>query len=483
VIRLAFGKPIVGRADLALSNAALGCDDAPWPRDVQQARTRGTSGVGKAGWRLFIALNAALFLRPEELVPAVAGWSIYQWLMLACLCTAAPQIAELLRPRSLARQPITVCVIGVLISIVLSDLQQFHLGEALANTTAFLKVVILYLLFVAVVNTPQRLRGYMRWLAVFALALACLSLLQYVGLVNIEAIRPDPDFDSSRIDEATGQLVYLERLQSVGIFGNPNDFARLLVIAAFICFFELTRRPFRTLHLGWLAAILVLMYALKLTYSRGGLLALLGGLAVLLSARFGMLRTLLIGAVLFPLLLNVFGGRQTDMDTNAGTARQRIEFWNEGFSALAGSPVFGIGMNRYSDVVGYVAHNSFVQCYVELGFIGGTAFTGVFCLATKGMRDMGQRALRLADDPQLGELRAPVFAIVIGYMVGMLSSTRSYHEVTYLLPAMVTAYLGMTPARALLRDARVNGKLILRLCLVSAVVFVALAYYARTQLA
>ena len=37
-------------------------------------------------------------------------------------------------------------------------------------------------------------------------------------------------------------------------------------------------------------------------------------------------------------------------------------------------------MNQYEEQLRTMAHNSFVQCYVELGFVGGTFFFALFYL-------------------------------------------------------------------------------------------------------
>ena len=109
------------------------------------------------------------------------------------------------------------------------------------------------------------------------------------------------------------------------------------------------------------------------------------GIGALFYDRYGGKKTLLLGAIILPLLL-VVGGRQTKFTTSEGTGQERIKIWNEGFELFQGSPVFGIGMGQYSEQLRSAAHNSFLQSYVELGFIGGTCFFAMFYLPAKALR-------------------------------------------------------------------------------------------------
>ena len=82
-------------------------------------------------------------------------------------------------------------------------------------------------------------------------------------------------------------------------------------------------------------------------------------------------------------------------------------------------------MNQYVEEVGIVAHNSFVQCYVELGIIGGMFFFALCYLPARALQSGNlNEPTRL--DSELMRLRPLVFALLVASVVGMLSSTRSY---------------------------------------------------------
>ncbi len=147
----------------------------------------------------------------------------------------------------------------------------------------------------------------------------------------------------------------------------------------FICMFCMGERRFGPLRFLWAAPILLLGYANALTYSRGGFLALVGGLGILILLRYGWLKTMLLAGLLLPVLLLASTGRQTEISTNTETAHDRILLWRDGLVELRHSPIFGTGMDTYPDITGgLVAHNSFIHAFIELGLVGGTLFVGLF---------------------------------------------------------------------------------------------------------
>src|SRR5262249_53319436 len=122
-------------------------------------------------------------------------------------------------------------------------------------------------------------------------------------------------------DPVTRSFVEVRRLRGTGIFQDPNDMCLAGAIAVPLCLYWLTDRRLGGLRLLWLAPLLVLGYTLYLTQSRGGLLGLVAGLAVLFHARFGWRRTLALGAVALPAVLVLLAGRLTSIDVGGGTGQ------------------------------------------------------------------------------------------------------------------------------------------------------------------
>src|SRR5262249_2134741 len=140
-----------------------------------------------------------------------------------------------------------------------------------------------------------------------------------------------------------------------------------------------------------------------------------------------------------------------------------LEIWRDGFAAFRQSPLLGIGMDNYQEIAdGYVAHNSFVQAFVELGFIGGTFFTSAFALGLwDPFRLTPQYLARLT--PLVQPLRLCLLALLAGNVMGMMSSSRTYTVPTYMLLGLATVFGSLVtkqlPVLALRFDMRLAGRL------------------------
>lgn len=413
---------------------------------------------------LFLLVNALLFLRPGDVVPELEWVPFYQLAIVTTGLFAFPRVLEQLRPQRLVERPVTLLVLGLLAAAVLSGLANGALWNAREGGETVAKLVIYYLLLVAVVNSPTRLRCFLIALAVLISVLTTLSLLQYFDQIDVPAFAA---IEEAGVDRETGAVSIHRRLCGAGIFHDPNDFCLLLVIALAVSVYEFTR-PGRGLSRSvWLVAIGLLGSGLLMTKSRGGLLAVLSGICVLLAGRLGGKRTMALAPLLLFALLLAPGSRQTSLTLQEGTGQDRIQLWSQGISALRQSPLFGIGMGRYQDEFGLVAHNSFVNGYTELGFFGGTLFLGMFGLALLDLYRLGS-AQALIPEPELRRLRPYLTALVAGFAVGLLSLSRVYFVPTYLVLGLATAYAGCVGDAGQQTVLRFNVRLAWRLPALSA---------------
>jgi O-Antigen ligase len=218
----------------------------------------------------------------------------------------------------------------------------------------------------------------------------------------------------------------------------------------------------------WLAPLGVFVYALQLTYSRGGLLTCAAGLLILFYAKFGWKKTLGLAVLALPAVLVLFGGRMTRIDIGdaSDTSQQRIQLWAEGIAMLRSSPLFGVGMNQYADHAGLVAHNSFVHTYAELGFFGGTFFTGAFYASFVGVLRLGFKDV-VFDDRLTAKLCPCVLAMVGSYCAGMFSLSRPYTITTYLMLGIAASYLQIAGARSSVPGMKFDSRFVARLLAVS----------------
>lgn len=166
------------------------------------------------------------------------------------------------------------------------------------------------------------------------------------------------------------------------------------------------------------------------------------------------------------------------MSTSEGTGQERIRIWNEGFVALLGSPVFGIGMNQYVEEIHIVAHNSYVHSYVELGIIGGMFFFALSYLPARALQAKRTNEVQNLD-PEAIRLRPVIFAILIATIVGMVSSTRTYSLPTYLTFGLCSSYLRILSDRGEVLLPRFSMNLLGRLLYLSTLTMIGFYVYVR----
>jgi O-antigen ligase len=414
---------------------------------------------------LFLLVNALLFVRPGDMIPELADAQLYQYAIVLCLLVSLPAVLNLFSRLSPVVRPILLCVLGLVPAAFLSNLFQSQVDQAVDNGVEYVKMVVYFLLLVTLVDTPARLRQLLAWIAVFTAVLTLVSFVNYYTasdeaaalMVTTSEMKDGKEREGRQygqvlqdvmIDPDTGELLQLKRLCGVGLFKDPNDLGLALVIGLLIALFLVTRPEQGTLRLLWLGLIGLFGTGLALTHSRGGFVALLGGLAAFFYTRFGLGKSLLLGALVLPVLLAVFAGRMTDISTSANTGQSRLALWAEGLAMLRESPLFGIGMENYRERVNYVAHNSYLHAYAELGVFGGTMFFGAFYLATMLLFRWRQQVRAgvmqvSAAGPELERLFPLAFAVLTAYMAGIFFLSRVYVVPTYTILGMAAAYLAM----------------------------------------
>jgi putative inorganic carbon (hco3(-)) transporter len=426
---------------------------------------------------LFLVLNAVLFVRPTELMGATEVFPVYQIVMACCALAALPVLSRQLAPAAIAARPASFCVIGLIPAIVLSNLKRGDLYTARVGGAEFAKVAGYFLLLVGLLDSPRRLGTFLRATAAFIFVVATLALLQYHGLLDVESLRPLEQY--AGVDEL-GELEVFRRLQGTGIFSDPNDFSLALVTAMLIVAhlaFEQRRWVGRIAYAGvaaWLAS------AFAGTQSRGGFLAMVAGSAAYLFSRWGWGRSLPLALVLLPVLVIALAGRQThiNLDDPQDTAQGRIQLWREGLAMIRACPILGVGYGQFEEGAGQVAHNSYVHCYAELGIPGGTLFVGTLFLPLISLRDVARvRTREVSDD--LARWRPCVLAVLVAYMLGLCSLTRSYAMPTYLVAGVASAYCNLAAAAAPSAEMPRGFRLLGRLAWVSIGVLFTIALFVR----
>ncbi len=404
---------------------------------------------------LFILVNATLFIRPGEFLPQLAGVPIYLLAILSCVVVALPKLIAQWTRQPFGERPISLCMIGLLIGVILSHAAHLDLAKAYVYGIDFARVVVYFLLLVGLVDTPRRLRQFFGWIFGFVLLMGTAAVLTYHGVIDIAALTPLERHDEA--DAVTGQPITIHQLVGTGTFNDPNDLSLILATGFLVGLYFLNDRKLGFARLSVLVGLAMLVYAQTLTQSRGGLLAWLAGVGLVLAIRVGLRWTIVLTVTGLPVLLTVLGGRVARLSMSEGTAQDRIQLWRDAMVLFRQSPLFGIGTDNLADEIGLVAHNSFVQCFAEMGLLGGMTFVGVFFFATRGLFLTDSAAARPLD-PDLRRMRGYLLALLAALAVGQMTLTRSYVISTYITIGMCEAYqlivLGLTTQVSLRLDLK-----------------------------
>ncbi|MCC9599508.1 O-antigen ligase family protein [Stieleria sp. JC731] len=410
------------------------------------------------GFALLLATTATLFVRPADLVPAFKDWPIYQVLILGCAALSVRACSRQLSNVSLVNRPDTVSLLVLLVAVGVSHLAHGFIWAARASMFEAGKLIVLYVLISALVNTPRRLAFFIKWLAIAISFMATLALLDNFSILSIAAFEAIEDRGIIN-DGATGPV---ERIRGTGIFQDPNDFGLILVTGLALCSSFLTKPGLGILRYLWLVPIGVLISALALTHSRGALLSLLCAISMALCYFHGKKAIFLIAPIV-PIMALVFSHRMADYNAiNHGTGQERIQIWSDSLNVWRQYPLFGLGEGLIVDEIGIVTHNSFLHCYAELGFFGGTAFLA--CFLVVGLNLWSGRRIESQSNKVSAEASREVkehrricgfvFAALMGCTASMLTISRQFVAPTYLILGLASAANTLPLESALLDRAR-----------------------------
>ena len=81
-------------------------------------------------FHLLTLLNAVLFVRPSEFIEALSTTPLYNIVISTCIAIKYPTILAQLSGRSLRERPITACVVGVWVAVVMSHLSHLTIYYA-----------------------------------------------------------------------------------------------------------------------------------------------------------------------------------------------------------------------------------------------------------------------------------------------------------------------------------------------------------------
>ena len=328
------------------------------------------------------------------------------------------------------RLPREVLLLSLLIAqlFVASLMSPVWQGGALQATLDFAKVLLVVLVIAIAVSTLQRLR-----------------MLIFAQAISLSAI--------AAVTVWKGRLI-LGRLQGIlgGNYADPNDLALAIIISLPLCLALLFLCRNRLWKVFWSLSMLVMIYAVFLTGSRGGFLALFVVAAVCLSefAIQGRRRYLLVFAALASVILwqssgGILGGRlkgtfsvkeDTAAAYSSAQARKRL-FW-QSLEVTKEHPFFGVGPGNFDQVSGqwHTTHNSLTLMSSEGGV---PAFVLYVLILWCGFKNLGATKRLVRGQAVSSVMARCLLASLAGYAAGSLFLSVAYQFFPYILVGYTTA--------------------------------------------
>jgi putative inorganic carbon (HCO3(-)) transporter len=303
----------------------------------------------------------------------------------------------------------------------------------------YTKWFVLYRLVAVTLKDMKALKSALLWLLFFGMVLA-VEGIQHMN--NPDGVGWAGQSFAWMDDEAANAGV-AGRTRWINIFDGPGVFCVVYTMALPVAM-QLSMRPFGlVVRAGGLAMTAVLLLATYYTGSRGGFLATVGIVGLLILVRLKISLPRMIAAVTaMMMVLMLAPSYLTSTSDSHGSAQHRIDMWAEGIEMVQQNPVLGIGRGNFAAYTGrLIAHNSGIEMMGELGMPGLYLWMGLIYMACRntfaaraGTDDLAARSY----------LTALVLAIA-GYMLSSLFVTLEY-ETFYFLLALGAAAGGRAAA-------------------------------------
>jgi len=360
-----------------LESPINGWEPAEWDKPGSDRQHRSVVGgrFGGVGLVLTIVYVFLTIISPEQFGEEWANYHLLTILGGVILLISLPGIFAYKRIGSSIQ---TFLLLGFIVAIGISEVANGWVGGIIVSWGLFLPSVVVFLFIVANVTTTRGLK-----ILILAIVASCLVVVvealcgYYFGFRGETFILSQTLFSEGLV---VGEFV---RIRGASFLSDPNDFAQILLIALPLTSIAWRRGRFVTNSLFVFAPVVLLLWAIFLTHSRGALI----GLAILaLIITRGRMSTAASGIITILLILgllavNFTGGRMISADAGA----DRLSLWASGLQMFKSAPFFGVGFGKFADFEDLTAHNSFVLCLAELGLVGSTLWVALLVATMLGL--------------------------------------------------------------------------------------------------
>lgn len=375
----------------------------------------------KLGLILCIALN---------ITSASAAFLGGLYLSVAAVTIAAWILRKLATEPTFVRAPQNQLIYAFTAIAIFSLAFSTNLDRGFESLMVYLKVIALYILIVNIIDTPRFLKAILWVIILSALSVSLFGMYQFVstplfagGLNRIASTREDPNNLALTLVSVIPLAIALLKIE------KKNTTKAILALASLTMFF-----------------------AILLTLSRGGFLAL-GVILFLLIAqtRRKTVAVLLLLSIIGPSLLLL----PTEVWERVGTIgltsvdrsiQMRVELLKGGLKMFLDHPLFGVGIGnfithsvRYSGVlVPSFAHNMFLHVAAETGVLGVLFFSSLIWITWRVLRRVQKLAFRERDSV-FYQISQGLEISLIGFCVASLFLSQHFNKMLWIIMALTTS--------------------------------------------
>jgi O-antigen ligase len=346
--------------------------------------------------------------------------------------------------------------------LILSVLAAKAFQPAYVEFQDYVKDILVAMIIVTLVQNPRRFKHAV-WAIIFAgILIGSVSVYQHLTSTYAN----DYFGLGGWVTETTGQT---SAQRVTGPFSNPNAFSQVLVVVVILALDRLwhERNLLLRLAAGW--GLVICSLAILYSYSRGGLLALIFALAVLIIERrpnfFPVAFTVAIGLFVLQFLpeaytarlatlteLLPFGNAQISTSSYRGRLSENMASW----MMFRDNPVLGVGLKNfpeqyqsYSRQLGLDPRNTarspaslYGEVIAEQGLVGLIVFFAFMGSVHTGLRRAKRLFLEAAMTDEANYVTA-LWAGLAGYLFAAITKNSAYSNVFWMLIGLGIAALSV----------------------------------------
>lgn len=282
--------------------------------------------------------------------------------------------------------PIVLYILYVFVSVINTKLSNvvpdYSLSAELILLKSLMDPYVLFIITYSILHDEESIEFLLYALIALFVTFLMITVLASFGFIEVARVSIDAKYGRTR-----------------GAFSEPNQFAAYMVMFMPLVWVFVYRVKTILSKVALIAIILLAVYVLLLTGSRGGLVSIVVtvGVYYLLSSRQPFIRSLFILVGVYSLILFVFAlvfmmlpektatglmskitGKFSEEEAGTDYSSGRFDIWQDALDTFVENPVLGTGWNTFTRLFHINSHSDFVLYLVTIGIVGLCLFLFIY---------------------------------------------------------------------------------------------------------